>query len=35
VADVEQRGVHARAAIGTTVLPYGIPVERELDVEIE
>jgi enamine deaminase RidA (YjgF/YER057c/UK114 family) len=30
-----ERGVHARAAIGTTVLPYGIPVELELVVEIE
>jgi enamine deaminase RidA (YjgF/YER057c/UK114 family) len=30
-----ERGVHARAAIGTTVLPYGIPVEIELVVEVE
>ncbi|HEU5113496.1 MAG TPA: RidA family protein [Acidimicrobiia bacterium] len=27
-------GVHARAAIGTTVLPGGIPVEIELIVEV-
>jgi enamine deaminase RidA (YjgF/YER057c/UK114 family) len=29
-----ERGVHARAAIGTTVLPFGIPVEIELVVEV-
>jgi enamine deaminase RidA (YjgF/YER057c/UK114 family) len=29
------RGVHSRAAIGTSVLPKGIPVEIELVVEIE
>lgn len=28
-----ERGVHARAAIGTSVLPGGIPVEIELVVE--
>jgi len=30
-----ERGVHARAAIGTSVLPGDIPVEIELVVEIE
>lgn len=30
-----ERGVHARAAIGTSVLPGGIPVEIELIVECE
>jgi enamine deaminase RidA (YjgF/YER057c/UK114 family) len=30
-----QRGTHARAAIGTSVLPYDIPVELELIAEIE
>lgn len=30
-----ERGVHARAAIGTSVLPGGIPVEIELVVECE
>jgi enamine deaminase RidA (YjgF/YER057c/UK114 family) len=29
------RGVHARAAIGTSVLPNDIPVEIELVVEVE
>jgi enamine deaminase RidA (YjgF/YER057c/UK114 family) len=29
------RGRHARAAIGTTVLPFGIPVEIEMVVEVE
>jgi enamine deaminase RidA (YjgF/YER057c/UK114 family) len=29
-----ERGIHARAAIGTTVLPFGIPVETELIAEI-
>jgi len=29
-----ERGVHARAAIGTTVLPFDIPVEIEMIVEI-
>jgi enamine deaminase RidA (YjgF/YER057c/UK114 family) len=29
-----ERGRHARAAIGTTVLPFGIPVEIEMVVEI-
>lgn len=30
-----ERGLHARAAIGTSVLPGGIPVEIELIVECE
>ncbi len=30
-----ERGRHARAAIGTSVLPYDIPVELELIAEIE
>lgn len=30
-----EQGVHARAAIGTSVLPGGIPVEIELIVECE
>ena len=30
VAAFGTRGIHARAAIGTTVLPGGIPVEIEL-----
>jgi enamine deaminase RidA (YjgF/YER057c/UK114 family) len=30
-----ERGVHARAAIGTSVLPGDIPVEIELVVEVE
>jgi enamine deaminase RidA (YjgF/YER057c/UK114 family) len=30
-----EAGVHARAAIGTSVLPKGIPVEIELVVEVE
>lgn len=30
-----ERGAHARAAIGTTVLPFDIPVEIEMVVEIE
>ena len=30
-----ERGAHARAAIGTSVLPYDIPVEIELIAEIE
>ena len=29
-----ERGVHSRAAIGTSVLPGGIPVEIELVVEV-
>jgi enamine deaminase RidA (YjgF/YER057c/UK114 family) len=28
------RGRHARAALGTTVLPFGIPVEIEMVVEV-
>jgi enamine deaminase RidA (YjgF/YER057c/UK114 family) len=30
----DERGRHARAAIGTTVLPGGIPVEIEIVVEV-
>lgn len=30
-----KRGVHARAAIGTTVLPGGIPVEIELIAKVQ
>ena len=30
-----ERGIHARSAIGTSVLPKGIPVELELIAEIE
>jgi enamine deaminase RidA (YjgF/YER057c/UK114 family) len=29
-----ERGRHARAALGTTVLPFGIPVEIEMVVEV-
>jgi enamine deaminase RidA (YjgF/YER057c/UK114 family) len=29
-----ERGRHARAAIGTSVLPGGIPVEVEIVVEV-
>jgi enamine deaminase RidA (YjgF/YER057c/UK114 family) len=31
----EERGVHARSAVGTNALPLGIPVEVECIVEVE
>lgn len=31
----DERGQHARSAVGMAVLPYGIPVEIEGEVEIE
>jgi enamine deaminase RidA (YjgF/YER057c/UK114 family) len=30
-----ERGVHARAAVGVTTLPLGVPVEIDLVAEIE
>ncbi|MBR5474328.1 MAG: RidA family protein [Lachnospiraceae bacterium] len=30
-----EKGKHARSAVGTSVLPFGIPVEIEMIVEIE
>ena len=31
----EERGVHARAAVGVTSLPLGVPVEIDLVAEVE
>jgi len=30
-----EKGIHARSAVGTNVLPLGVPVEIEAIVEIE
>ena len=31
----EERGVHARAAVGVTSLPLGVPVEIDMIVQVE
>jgi enamine deaminase RidA (YjgF/YER057c/UK114 family) len=31
----EERGVHARAAVGVTSLPLGVPVEIDLVAQVE
>ena len=30
-----EKGIHARSAVGTNVLPLGVPVEIEAIIEIE